>query len=65
MARPKSEKKMVTVSARVETEKQAALVDLAKAMSGDRPFTPTVSQLVGAAIDEYIAKYAKKYRKHK
>jgi hypothetical protein len=63
MPRTKSEKKMVTVSARVELEVRDSMVDLAKRMGAGRPFKPTVSQLLGAAIEEYVAKYSRKYPK--
>lgn len=65
MPRTTSDKKMVTVSARVEEQRRDALVDLAERMGAGRPFQPTVSQLLGAAIDEYVAKYSRKYPKPK
>lgn len=56
---------MVTVSARVDEQRRDALLDLAKRMAAGSPFEPTVSQLLGAAIDEYVAKYSRKFPKPK
>lgn len=65
MARTKSEnaKKMATVSARVEQEQKDTLEAMCEAIAHDQPFKPTTSQLVAAAVKEYIERHAAKILK--
>ena len=60
-----SEKKTVTLSTRITESKQNALKELAKTMVAGTPLKPpTPSELMDLALDELIAKYGKKKRKH-
>ena len=51
-------KKMATVSARVEQADADTLKALCEAFGNGKPFKPTPSQLIAAAVKDYILKHS-------